>query len=1046
MDPEPSAATDPARPAAPGRAPAPADRVARAVRRTTAGARGAVALARTPGLVRGLAAGVGEGLAARVGLAGSARSGPEEGAGTGEHGVLDPDAAMPAPAGLDGFARHVGAARSVASPAAAVVEQLHSTGALASWLTLHAAYRGDVPEVLAEGDTLRQQILLMDIPAEARWRVEAADEHGLALRGTGPMGVTLALWLRVAPTDGGSVVRLDAGLDGAPLRGPVGTTATRSVEAALASSLVALSEALSGAAPAGPRLRVGSAPVLHRASGRMLEASTPVIVGVGQVVQRDPDPAARPDRDPVALAVEALRLAAEDAGAALDLLAAADHVYAVPSASWTYADQAALVAAGVGATPVATVQSSPYGGDGGQLVVNDAAEAVAEGRAHVVLLAGAEAGATVSRAQALGIELDWPRQPEGTAPTRTVGVDRVANTEAETGVGLGAPVYVYALLESAVRRRLGRSASEHLDHVARLWSRFSGVAAANPYAWSPHRVAAEDLATPAPDNRAVSAPYTKLLCANLQVDLATGTVLTSVAAAEAAGVPQERWVFVHAGASAHDEWFVSERDDLSRSPAIAAIGAAALAHAGASIEDVDLVDLYACFPSAVEIAADALGLPLDDPARPLTVTGGLTFAGGPGNNYGSHAVATMVPLLRARPGALGLSTSLGWYATKHALGLYSATPPERAFAHLRPVVDRPPRRPVLASYAGPAVVEAATLPYDRSGEPEAVVASLLTPTGERVLVRSEDPALVTAMVDDVLLGAEVEVAVGGGTGSGSGSGEERLVVTAPGRPGSTPAPLPAAPRPPVRTERRGAVLVVTLDRPEVRNAVDARTAEALEQAVDDAEADPGVRAIVLTGAGGTFCAGMDLRAAARGELPVTAGRGPLGLTGRPPTTPLVVAVEGAALAGGCELVLAADLVVAAQDATFGLPEARRGLVAAAGGMVRARERLPRNVAMELVLLGEPVDAPRLHALGLVNRLVAPGDALEEAVALAARIAGNAPLSVALGKRVVDESPGWASAEAFERQGELASAVLLSDDAREGVEAFAERRDPVWRGR
>ncbi len=432
-----------------------------------------MSLARTPGLVRGLAAGVGEGLAARVGLAGSARSGPEEVAGPGEHGVLDPDAAMPAPEGLDGFARRVSAARSVPSPAAAVVELLHSTGALASWLTLHAAYRGEVPEVLAEGDALRQQILLMDIPAEARWRVEAADEHGLALRGTGPMGITLALWLRVAPTDGGSVVRLDAGLDGAPLRGPVGTTATRSVEAALASSLVALSEALSGAAPAGPRLRVGSAPVLHRASGRMLEASTPVIVGVGQVVQRDPDPVARPDRDPVALAVEALRLAAEDSGAALDLLAAADLVYAVPSASWTYADQAALVAAGVGATPVATVQSSPFGGDGGQLVVNDAAEAVAEGRAHVVLLAGAEAGATVSRAQALGIELDWPRQPEGTAPTRTVGVDRVANTEAETGVGLGAPVYVYALLESAVRRRLGRSAGEHLDHVARLWSRFS---------------------------------------------------------------------------------------------------------------------------------------------------------------------------------------------------------------------------------------------------------------------------------------------------------------------------------------------------------------------------------------------------------------------------------------------------------------------------------------------------------------------------------------------------------------------------------------------
>ena len=172
----------------------------------------------------------------------------------------------------------------------------------------------------------------------------------------------------------------------------------------------------------------------------------------------------------------------------------------------------------------------------------------------------------------------------------------------------------------------------------------------------------------------VSTPYTKLLCANLQVDQASGLILMSVAAAEAAGVPQDKWVFLHAGAAAYDEWFVSERGDLAASPAIRTIGQAALEHAGIGIEDVGHVDLYSCFPVAVQVAADELGLDIE---RQLSVTGGLTFSGGPGNNYGGHAVAALVKRLREDPTAYGLSTSLGWYITKHALGIYSAHPPRR---------------------------------------------------------------------------------------------------------------------------------------------------------------------------------------------------------------------------------------------------------------------------------------------------------------------------------------------------------------------------------
>lgn len=925
------------------------------------------------------------------------------------------------PEGVAEFSRRSVAVASSPRPALELADALLDLDRLPEWFSLHAAWRGDPPGRIETADTFAQQILLMDIPAEVRWTVESADRTGLALRGTGPMGIVLGLWVTVAADGSGSTVRLDVGMDGPPLRGPIGMTVVRSIDAALAVSASRL------AAPRaeGGGWSVRDEPVLHEASGRLLDPRTPVVVGVGQLVHHEPSP----DQDPVALAAAALRSAADDSGVGEALLRAADAVYAVPSASWTYRDQAALIAEAVGAAPDERVQSTPYGGDGSQLLVNEAAAAIAKGCSRIVLVSGAEAGSTLAALHKDGRTPDWPTQDDDVAPDRVVGVDRVANSEAETAVGLGAPIFMYALMESAVRRRRGLDVAVHRDAIARLWSRMSAIAAGNPHAWSPHEIGADEIATASPANRAVSEPYNKLHCANLQVDLASGIVITSVAAATAAGVPQDKWVFVVAGASATDEWFVSERADLSTSPAIRAAGRAVLDRAGLTIDQIEHIDLYSCFPAAVQISADALGLPVDDPARPLSVTGGLTFAGGPGNAYGSHAIASLVPILRADPTSTGLSTSLGWYATKHSIGLYSATPPETPFAHQRPVVDRPGGRRVLRAYDGEVVVEATTVPYDRSGRPEAAVLTAITPEGDRVLIRSEDPVVVAFVLDGDPLGRSLQL-----------SGEHVAVLDGP------VTKLPAPPDAPVRLECDGPVAVVTLNRPDARNAIDGRTAAALERAIDDAEADDRVRVIVLTGAGGTFCAGMDLKAAARGELPVTENRGPLGLTGRPPTKPLIVAVEGSALAGGCELALAADLIVAADDAVFGIPEVRRGLIAAAGGVMRLRDRLPRNIAMELTILGEPLAATRLAELGLVNRITAPGKALAEAIDIAGRIAANAPLSVAVGKQLIDESPFWQPQEAFERQSVLASPVILSDDAREGVEAFAEGRDPVWTGR
>lgn len=250
----------------------------------------------------------------------------------------------------------------------------------------------------------------------------------------------------------------------------------------------------------------------------------------------------------------------------------------------------------------------------------------------------------------------------------------------------------------------------------------------------------------------------------------------------------------------------------------------------------------------------------------------------------------------------------------------------------------------------------------------------------------------------------------------------------------------------IRSERRGPVLVITIDRPEAKNSFDFAAADAMSRAIDALEADDELRAGVITGAGGVFSAGMDLKAFARGDVPYVERRGVFGVINEPPAKPLLAAVEGPALAGGFELMLVCDLVVAGSDSSFGIPEVKRGLLAASGGLIELARRLPAAVANELALTGDPIDAERAHQLGIVNRVCEPGEALDEAVALAERIGANAPLAVAASKRILREAHDWTNAEGFSRQGEIAAPVLTSEDAQEGARAFAERREPVWRGR
>ena len=249
----------------------------------------------------------------------------------------------------------------------------------------------------------------------------------------------------------------------------------------------------------------------------------------------------------------------------------------------------------------------------------------------------------------------------------------------------------------------------------------------------------------------------------------------------------------------------------------------------------------------------------------------------------------------------------------------------------------------------------------------------------------------------------------------------------------------------VLVEQRDRILIITINRPEAKNAVNAAVSRGLADAVDRLDDDPGLSVGIVTGAGGSFCAGMDLKAFARGENVVVEGRG-MGFTERPPVKPLIAAVEGYGLAGGMELALATDLIVASKDGAFGIPEVKRGLIAGAGGLLRIPQRVPYGIAMELALTGELMLAERGHELGLVNKLTEPGEALDGALELAATVSANAPLALAASKEILQQVGDWTEEEFWARQAPTIDTIFGSEDAKEGATAFAEKREPRWQGR
>jgi len=483
-----------------------------------------------------------------------------------------------------------------------------------------------------------------------------------------------------------------------------------------------------------------------------VDPRTPVLVGYGQVNHRDDiDPDSR-SVEPVDLMVAAARQAGDSR-----VLDAVDSIRVVNVLSARYRDPGLLLGERIGAAKFSTLYS-PVGGNVPQSLVNQACLDIQQGRAGVVLLAGAETWRTRRGLRAKGGKLIWTVQDDSVPMAEVSGDDVEMGGDAESRIQLDRPAYIYPLFEQALRIANEESVGDHRRRIGELWARFNAVAVGNPHAWIRKPVTAEEIFEPGPRNRMISWPYTKLMNSNNMVDQGAALILTSVEKATRLRIPAESWVYPHAGTDAHDTSSIADRDELHRSPAIRIAGARVLQLAGLGIDDVDYVDLYSCFPSAVQVAAAELGLGIDDPARPLTVTGGLTFAGGPWNNYVMHSIATAAELLVANPGRRALITANGGYLTKHSFGVYSTDPPAQfRWEDMQSTVDREPTRNGLVEWEGTGTVEAWTTPFDRDGQPEKAFLAVRTPDGSRTLALISDPTAAELTVREDIGGAKVVV-------------------------------------------------------------------------------------------------------------------------------------------------------------------------------------------------------------------------------------------------------------------------------------------------
>lgn len=767
-------------------------------------------------------------------------------------------------------------------------------------------------------------------------------------------------------------------------------------------------------------------------------ATTAVIIGVGEYADRPSE--LQQALEPLALMERAARAAEQDAG--VKLLNQVESLDVVGFVSWRYQDPASSLCERLAIAPVRRVNAS-MGGETPVRLLHEAAMRIASGQAQTALIVGGEAMSSIGKARKQGLRLEWTPMADKDNACR-FGNDSIATRPLARALGIREPTQMYPLYEMAWQAREGVTPAEGREASARLWARYARVASTNPTAWLREAPTAASIAEPSEENRLICWPYSKWMVANPNVNQASAIIVTSLARAIELGVPEEQLIYVWGGANASEPDDFLDRADYASSAAQEAVLDAALELVGGKATAFDRLELYSCFPVVPKMALANLGLSIDGPLDP-SVCGGLSFFGGPLNNYMGHATCSMVRALRDLPDGRGLLYGQGGFVTKHqslVLGRSAPAKPLLLDASLQRHVDLQQGAVpmLLEDYSGPAQIETYTVLYARDGQPQQGVLVLRTPKGTRTMARvcPEDGEAMA-----LLLSLERNAVGSSGFVYTDVFGKPCWRL----RESAEPAHYRYA-----RVERREHITVVTIDRPEQMNALHRDANAELAQIFDDFANDPEQWVAIITGAGErAFSSGNDLkytaRVMARGErveVPVT---GFAGLTARfDLNKPVIAAVNGVAMGGGFEIALACDLIVASEGASFALPEPKVGLAALAGGLLRLPQQIGLKQAMGMILTGRTVKAEEALRLGFVNQVVEPDQLLDAALQWAEQIVACSPMSIRASKEAVRLGGEEASLEqAYQAQGSYLAtrALFRSPDVLEGPRAFAEKRTPRW---
>ena len=774
------------------------------------------------------------------------------------------------------------------------------------------------------------------------------------------------------------------------------------------------------------------------------EDSLPIIVGVGQVVEHWDGSDLNQAPSPLGLITESIKRAQADAGLS-DLIGKLDTLAVVraftdslrtpfdPFGKAKNFPAAVIEAASI--SPKKTIYSTA-GGEQPQSLVNELSEDIARGDIRMAMITGGEALATLKTALKKQLALDWSSEADADIEERGAQTDFISMYEMVNGMGL--PPQTYAAMEQALRARLGMSKAQYLNYMGGICAGLSKTAQQNPYSQYPQAKSAEFLATASKDNYPICDPYLKWLIAQDAVNQASTLILTSVGYAKELGIDPDQWIYLH-GYSDVKEKLVSERPDLSKSKALELAISGAISSAGIAAGDIAYRDIYSCFPIVVHLASEVLGL--DPVSDQMSMTGGLSFFGGAGNNYSTHAIATVVEKLRQDRQAYGLVLANGGFMSKQSAGVYSAKTPQ-AWAEisseaLQAEVDAQPECKLLNEDCT-AVIEAYTVRHDRNGITHAYLFARNDQGRVMAVAPADHRATMQALHKfDNPVGQTVNII----------HREGKNILSNPHTLG---VPMSddflAREFKYVELKRDGNVLEITFNRPEAYNALFSAAHFELAEIFDEFERDQDLWVAIVTGAGEkAFCSGNDLKVSASGgdmSMPASGFAGLCSRTDR--EKPVIAAVNGVAMGGGLEIVLACDVAIADPIASFALPEVKVGLFAAAGGLQRLTRQIGEKAAMELILTGRKVGPDEASQLGLINSICEAGGVMDAARALAKTIAGNSPTSIRASKRVlnaVDSLGDWD--KALELSYKEIVKLIQSKDTREGMTAFVEKRKPNW---